>query len=275
MTAAIHNYYAIFIVLAPALIFSGYVWCRTSGAISSDKILTGLSAGVGSVFLAILLGVPAMFFSFGQSPMAGALVSAFPGSGINEELAKAIICTHLVFRTKQFKQPGEVLLLCMLLGLGFSLFENVGYLSSSKEVIELAYLRALTATMLHLSLAVLMGAAAIYAIQTRNFSVFVAVIILQMALHGAYNFPLLYATALIKAKVSFSPGLLLTSEIVLIISIVLALIALNVLCLNQEQNRYYKLNNRFIFLGGVTLMVWSGMTAVLASDAPIKALFLV
>ena len=270
MPAGIEKFAAVSIVLAPACIFLAYAWSRTSQTITQHQILTGISAGVGSIFIALLLAIPSLFLAIGQGPLGTALVGAFPGSGINEELAKALICAHLIFRAKAFEEPGEILLLCMLVGFGFALYENVGYLSGSKDAIGLAYLRALTATMMHMSLAVLMGAAAVHVSRTGNFTPFVATIAGQMVLHAAYNFPLLYASALAKAGDGFSPGIITANSVVLILCVVLAVVALNVTDLRSERSSDRDYYEPLVVAGGIVLVIFSVVTAAVLNVVPFE-----
>jgi len=263
---------AMAIVFAPAYVIFAYVWSRTSQTVTRHQLLIGVSAGVGSIFIDIILGISAWFFAFAtrQEPLISALILALPGSGMNEEIAKALICSHLIFNSKKFKEPGEILILCVLIGFGFALYENIGYLSLSKDIIGVAYLRALTATMMHMSLAVLMGVAAIHASRTHKFVPFVAVVAGQILLHGAYNFPLLYANALSKAGSSFPPQLLLANGVVLIACVVLAIIALNMTDLHAETNPNRTNYNLAIFFGGFILVIISFVTAAMLKVRPLE-----
>ncbi|MCH9809340.1 MAG: PrsW family intramembrane metalloprotease [Alphaproteobacteria bacterium] len=255
-------------VLAPGLFFISYVWWRTSRTITQHQVLVGVSAGVGSVCLALILAVPSLFMGWGQGPLGAALVGALPGSGINEELAKALICWHLVFRANAFKTPGEILMLCMLIGFGFGLYENIGYLEAAKdEAVVLAFQRGLTATMMHLSLAVLMGAAAIETKRTGDMSAFISTVVLQMVLHASYNFPLLYAGQLEKVGAAVPADLLTVTGVILVTSVVLAMVSINRGDLEREGSRYGDDGKWMVIAGGVVLLAFAAGSAVLLEAA--------
>lgn len=261
MPGAIEKFAAICIVLTPALVFLAYVWSRTSRTITQHQVMVGVSAGVGSLFIALVLGIPGRVIAVGQEPLVAAMLMALPGSGINEELAKALVCAHLIFRQREFQEPGQALMLCMLIGCGFALFENVGYLSDSKRAIELAYLRALTATMMHLCLAVLMGVGAIHTLRTGRFMPFVAMVSIQMILHAAYNFPLMYLGALTKSGQSFSPNFLVANGLVLVTCVLCALVALNRSGLQAHVSRVDDDKTTAVQLGGLILVFFGLATA--------------
>jgi hypothetical protein len=144
-------------------------------------------AGVASIWPTLLLQ------NFQESSLKLMPATEFPrdliyeilGVGLREEFSKLLLFSLFLPWLLKKREPGLALLTGAFIGLGFSLEENVNYISMGHDV----WGRVLTASFLHLALTGLAGHALYGMLRTRfhEASGFVATFAMAGLLHGLYN----------------------------------------------------------------------------------------
>lgn len=129
----------------------------------------------------------------GLSPVAASLNSAFLGAALCEESLKFLIVYHYCRRHAAFDEPMDGIIYGVTASLGFATLENVLYVASNG--VEVAVMRALLAVPGHACWGALMGyyigQAQFGPAMHRNRHLALA-LGLPMALHGLYDFPLMW-----------------------------------------------------------------------------------
>lgn len=157
------NVYTIVLAaIAPAIVLLVYIWWRDKYQREPfGQIVKGFCYGVLSALLAVLLEsllmmtgmVTASAETFGQ-----ALVNAFVGAAMPEELAKLLFLWLLLRRNKYFDERFDGIVYAVCVGLGFAATENIVYLFSHLNTWEtVAVQRAIFAVPGHFFFAVAMG----------------------------------------------------------------------------------------------------------------------
>ncbi|HEX6141750.1 MAG TPA: PrsW family intramembrane metalloprotease [Geminicoccaceae bacterium] len=120
-----------------------------------------------------------------------ALIYAFVIIAPLEELAKLGVLAGFAGRRTVFNEPMDGLIYGGVAGLGFAAAENVAYVTMGG--LELAMLRAVTAVPMHAATGVVMGFFYGFArfVPERRPALLLYAVLVPIALHGAYNFPLI------------------------------------------------------------------------------------
>jgi len=149
--------------------------------------LIPVAAGVASIWPSLLLQ------NFQESSLKLMPATQFPqdliyevlGVGLREEFSKLLLFSLFLPWLLKKREPGLALLTGAFIGLGFSLEENVNYISMGHDV----WGRVLTASFLHLALTGLAGHALYGMLRTRfhEAGAFVATFAMAGLLHGLYN----------------------------------------------------------------------------------------
>ncbi len=156
-------------------------------------VLLGVCAALLSIFISTLLERLG-FYSSNPVSIGGAVLNAFFGAAIPEELCKLFFLWLLLRKNKDFDQYMDGVVYSVSIGMGFAGFENILYLTDSfinGEFILVWVIRALFAVPGHFVDAVLMGCFySLYRFSTDKDlkKVYVLHIILApILIHGVYD----------------------------------------------------------------------------------------
>ncbi|MDL2215106.1 PrsW family intramembrane metalloprotease [Dysgonomonas sp. OttesenSCG-928-M03] len=154
----------------------------------------------GGVFLAVifslafsLLVIPDISFT---NPLLNAFYNAFFGAAIPEEIAKFVILYFITWNSKKFDQYYDGIIYAVYVSLGFALTENIFYVIDGGFSVALG--RAILSVPGHGFFGIAMGY--YYSIARfssfDNYNKYLALCLLSaIALHGIYDFILMYAGA--------------------------------------------------------------------------------
>lgn len=182
--------------VAPALLLMWYFHARDAYPEPPKVVWQTFGLGVLSVVPAVLASlaiegaVEAAFGPFTNAYAAG-LATAFLGAAIPEDLAKFCVLYFFCLRHSAFDEPMDGLVYGVAASMGFAALENVLYVWEGG--FGLAVLRAFTAVPQHAMHGAIMGYfLGLYRFlpERRGFYLVMA-LALPMALHGAYDFPVL------------------------------------------------------------------------------------
>ena len=153
--------------------------------------------GVLSILLSLLFSIPLSMF---QSEMPPAFIHSFYDAfflaAIPEELAKWLIFYWLIRKAKDFDQYYDGILYAIFISMGFAMLENVLYVM--KGGMSVAVVRAVLSVPGHMLFAIPMG----YYLSLSKFQQGALAskhqwlsILIPVALHGTFDFILMYAGA--------------------------------------------------------------------------------
>ncbi|MFM8431976.1 MAG: PrsW family glutamic-type intramembrane protease, partial [Bacteroidota bacterium] len=150
--------------------------------------------GMLSTFASLLVSVP-------LSPLGAEITSAFGSSffdaffqaAIPEEIAKWIIVYLVIFKSRHFDQHYDGIVYAVAVSLGFALVENLFYVFEGG--MGVAVIRAVLAVPAHGLFGVVMGyylSLAKFDKPEKSRTYFTKSILIPMAMHGSYDFFLMY-----------------------------------------------------------------------------------
>ena len=159
---------------------------------------------VGTFLLGAFAVVPAALATGWVLPIAGgarevpiaALIYAFIIVAPLEELSKFTVLVGFAGRRSHFNEPMDGMVYGGVAGLGFAAAENVAYVAIGG--LELALLRAITTVPMHAAVGAIMGffyGLSRYVPERRQVFLTYALLV-PIALHGAYNYPLIVSEIL-------------------------------------------------------------------------------
>lgn len=142
-----------------------------------------------------------------EGPLAFGFASAFLQAAIPEELFKFVVVWFFAARHSAFDEPMDGVVYGVVASLGFATLENVLYAWDGG--LQLAALRAFTAVPSHAFLGAIMG----FWVSRAKFSgggrrAILLALVLPIALHGVYNFPLLAVRRARELSMEIDPALL-------------------------------------------------------------------
>jgi RsiW-degrading membrane proteinase PrsW (M82 family) len=180
----------LFFTILPAIIVISFIYF--SNKFSELKLIL-----TKAFFLGILICFPAGYLNsaaikiFGnQNGVNNALLMGFMAGGLVEELLKFTVL-NLYFPSKNLFKRYEVVIFALFISLGFAVYENFGYVFSSKYTeisFEIAFARAFTAVPMHIFNGIIMGYFFEFYLLTKNKKFLGYTVLLPILLHGCYNF---------------------------------------------------------------------------------------
>lgn len=201
--------YILLLALAPVLILMTYVYFRDKYEKEPVKlILKGILMGaiiifpVGFVENAII-GYGEHFNRIGKAAWDGFIVA-----GATEEAFKFLMVLILIWRNRNFNEKFDGIVYSVSVGLGFAGIENLFYVFSNSNYIQISLLRAFTAVPAHTIFGILMG----FYLGMAKFSVLkrqtwlIKAFLIPWFLHGVYDFLLMSGHPLL--LLTFIPFLL-------------------------------------------------------------------
>ena len=182
---------------APALLIMYLVYRHDLNKEPIRMLAIAFFGGVLSILLSLLFSIPLSMF---QSEMPPAFIHSFYDAfflaAIPEELAKWLIFYWLIRKAKDFDQYYDGILYAIFISMGFALVENVLYVFQGG--MSTAILRAVLSVPGHMLFAIPMG----YYLSLSKFEQGALAskhqwlsILIPVALHGTFDFILMYAGA--------------------------------------------------------------------------------
>lgn len=117
-------------------------------------------------------------------------VSCFIGIGLVEEYSKFIFVRYYTYKKKDFNEPFDGIVYCVMVSMGFATLENILYVYKGGE--SVAWMRMFTAVPMHAVFAIFMGY--FMGIQKfynkKNFAIIG--LLIAALIHGIYDFVLMY-----------------------------------------------------------------------------------
>ena len=189
----------LFLLLAavvPALLLMWYFHARDAYPEPPKVVWQTFGLGVLSIVPAVLAAlaleglVEAAFGPF-VNPWVAGLSTAFLGAAIPEDLAKFCVLYYFCLRHTAFDEPMDGLVYGVAASMGFAALENVLYVW--QDGFGLAVMRAFTAVPAHAMHGAIMGYfLGLYHFLPERRGFYLAMALaLPIALHGAYDFPVL------------------------------------------------------------------------------------
>jgi len=156
--------------------------------------------GMAIVVPVLVVAVPVMTLSgvVISNPYLLGLVMASLGAGIPEEFFKFVVVRFYSANHRAFNEPMDGIVYGVAASLGFATLENVIYTINFNFSFVVAILRALTAIPMHGMVGAVMGwyvAQWRFRPTSRGCNLLLALVI-PMALHSAYDFPMLTLSAM-------------------------------------------------------------------------------
>jgi len=151
-------------------------------------------AGCFSVIPAVLLESYGQFMGHGISQNSyNTFVFAFFVVGLSEEASKLLMVMLMTYMRKEFNEPFDGIVYCLMVSMGFALVENILYVFSGDnhaDSVRIGLLRMFTAVPAHATFSIIMG----YFLGLSKFRRATKVIYILAALagavlfHGAYDY---------------------------------------------------------------------------------------
>jgi RsiW-degrading membrane proteinase PrsW (M82 family) len=184
--------------VVPSLLLFWYVWARDRNPEPHGMLLKTflLGALICVPVVPAAMGLQALGEGMAVGVWGSALVKAFLGAAIPEELFKFLVLRWYVWRKHHFDEPLDGVVYGATASLGFATLENILYVG--EHGLGVAVLRALTAVPGHAFTGVVMGAfigRARFAAPEQRTGLLVAGLGWAILLHGAYDAFLFTGTA--------------------------------------------------------------------------------
>src|SRR3954447_8280196 len=191
--------------IAPALLMLWLVIAADERPGPPFQVWAAFLLGAASISLLGLARVPfRSLLAITESPAQALALQAIFGIAAPEEIVKVLVIVAVSWRRRRFADPMETVVYGAAAGLGFAAYENLAYLVQQPEMWRsLAVLRSLLAVPFHGALGVIAGA---YLAIARSgtalgahrhhrdwarISSRVLILLAPLALHAAFDFPLL------------------------------------------------------------------------------------
>jgi RsiW-degrading membrane proteinase PrsW (M82 family) len=181
--------------IAPALVLLGYGVAKGRGSWQNHALWTAFLAGA-AVAIAPLAGQAWLEDALQLSrlpPLFDAAGTALLVAAIPEETAKFLVVVAIAGRWRDARRLQDLIVLALGAALGFAFVENLAFVTSPGDWQTVALMRASIAVPGHgidgLTMGALLTMARLNAERQRLF--WVAALLLPIALHASYDFPLL------------------------------------------------------------------------------------
>ncbi len=201
------------LAIIPSILIGVYLYKKDFNKEPTGLLVKLFFGGVGAAFLTYILSTIVNSFVPGLVPTldgtttytyVGLFVRVIIGIALIEEFSKWIFAYSIGYKSKEFDETYDVILYCGYVALGFATFENLLYVFTADNTIQVALLRAVTAVPGHVCDAILMGyylgISKQYElngdIKLRNKYLILSILI-PMISHGIYDFLILSGSGLL------------------------------------------------------------------------------
>ena len=203
--------------LLPVAVIFAFLYVRFREAVSFELI--GLALGFGAILTIPVAAIELALFEWVSESswpaVAQNFLTAFAIAGLVEETSKFLVITLFLLRHEDVRNPADIVLLAAATSVGFAGLENIFYVFDNPGYWgEVALGRAVTATPSHAVGGVAMGSLlALYRFGGLRKRHLLLALVIPVALHGAYNYPLLVQ--------DFMPSMTASSWIIFLFNTVL------------------------------------------------------
>jgi len=214
--------------IAPALLILWLVIAADERPGPPAKVWTAFLLGAASISLLAVVRAPfASIFTVPENPWLAQAAHSVFGVAAPEEIVKILVIVAVSMRRRPFADPMDSVVYGAAAGLGFAAYENLAYLVQHEEIWRsLAALRSVLTVPFHGALGIIAGA---YLAIARSgtalgahrhhrdwarISSWILILLAPLALHAAFDFPLL----MLQQNLDLTPStrLILASASVLI-----------------------------------------------------------
>ena len=147
------------LAIAPGIAISIYIYLKDKHEKEPLKLLLiSFILGALSVIPTLVLSqIGNYFFDFNprSNSFYFSLVSCVVGIGLIEEYSKFIFVRYYTYRKKDFNEPFDGIVYCVMVSMGFATIENVLYVYEGGATV--AWLRMFSAVPMHAVFAIIMG----------------------------------------------------------------------------------------------------------------------
>jgi RsiW-degrading membrane proteinase PrsW (M82 family) len=184
--------------ISPVLIFLYTIFKKDVNKEPISLVVKCFLGGFAAIVLTLIMVIPmlAMEEHF-QSPILKSIFNAFAVAAIPEEISKFVILYWLVWKSKFFDEYYDGIVYAIFVSLGFAMIENIFYVF--EHGMFTAFIRAILAVPGHGFFAVFMGyflSMAKFSPQPNRKTYILMSLLVPIALHGTYDFLLMYSEAL-------------------------------------------------------------------------------
>jgi RsiW-degrading membrane proteinase PrsW (M82 family) len=209
-----------FLAILPVFIFALYVYVH-------DKEKEPTNLLISSFVFGVLIAIPCMYvegslstlFSFLQKSYVSSLLYVIICIGLVEEGYKFLASYIIFYPNENVNYTFDMIVYTSFIGLGFSFFENLMYLSSYKISLSSVILRAFTAVPVHLSCGIIMGYYLSH-VKSQIKPVWKSVlkaIFIPVLIHSLYNYYLIYISTIIKRLFEPNKAIIITYSLLVLI----------------------------------------------------------
>jgi RsiW-degrading membrane proteinase PrsW (M82 family) len=191
--------------IAPALLILWLVIAADERPGPPAKVWTAFLLGAASISLLGVARAPfASILAVPENPWVAQALHSFLGVAAPEEIVKILVIVAVSTRRRPFADPMDAVVYGAAAGLGFAAYENLAYLVQHQEIWRsLAALRSILTVPFHAALGIIAGA---YLAIARSgtalgahrhhrdwarISSSILIVLAPLALHAAFDFPLL------------------------------------------------------------------------------------
>ena len=201
------------LALVPSVLIGWYLYKKDANKEPKSLLIKLFLGGIGSAFLTFVLSSIANSYIPGIVPtldgsveynIVGLFIRVMIGVALIEEFSKWFFSYYLGYKSPEFDEVYDIILYCGFVALGFATFENILYVFTSDNTIQVALLRAITAVPGHVCDAILMGyylgiakqyeMAGNLELRKKNLILSVAI---PMVTHGIYDFLIMSGSGLL------------------------------------------------------------------------------
>ncbi len=209
--------------VVPAFVILGYFLAAARVRIDAHLIWAAFGFGACTAFPAVMVaGFLELALGYGTAPLEIAAKKAFLGAAVPEEICKLVAVLCVCGRSFRRLSPHHLFVLVVATGCGFACLENMFYVVNDGDWSTIAALRSLTAVPGHAFMGAAMGFALVQAVHHRGGILWWFLsLVLPIAFHGAYNFPL-NAVGMLQAGDVVGAEALAGSFVAVFIAIVIA-----------------------------------------------------
>lgn len=203
----------LFIALVPSVLIGWYLYKKDANKEPKSLLFKLFLGGIGSAFLTFVLTALVNNFIPGLVPsldgsveynIVGLFIRVMLGIALIEEFSKWFFSYYIGYKSPEFDEVYDIILYCGFVALGFATFENILYVFTADNTLQVALLRAITAVPGHVCDAILMGyylgiakqyeMAGNYNLRKKNLLLSVAI---PMLTHGIYDFLIMSGSSLL------------------------------------------------------------------------------
>ncbi|MCC7521534.1 MAG: PrsW family intramembrane metalloprotease [Flavobacteriaceae bacterium] len=204
--------------ITPVIIFLYTIFKKDKNKEPLSLVAKCFLGGFASIIITLIIDIPLIPYSESiPSPFFKSFFDAFIVAAIPEELSKYVILYWLVWKSKYFDEYYDGIVYAIFVSLGFAMIENLFYVF--EYGMGTAFIRAILAVPGHGFFAVFMGyfmSKARFGTTVSRRSYLMLSLLIPIALHGTYDFLIMYSVNLSEQDTGLIALLLVTFTLFII-----------------------------------------------------------